>query len=60
MNYSYVPDHDPTLALTRLLFWILFALFIAALLLASGSLVVSGNSFTLDIGNLFITGTIGG
>ena len=59
MNYSYVPNHDPTLALTRLLFWTFVCLFIAALLLASGALVIfEDGSFRLALAGLDLSGCV--
>lgn len=59
MNYSYVPSTDPTLAFTRLLYWTLFLLFIAGLLLASGALVYfEDGSFILRLGGLDLSGCV--
>ena len=58
MIYSYSP-YDTTLKIIRLLYWSLFLLFVAALLLASGALThFEDGSFILRLGSFVVSGCI--
>ncbi len=47
--------HEEQLTVTKYLYALLLAAFIAALLLASGALVLTDNGFVLSIGKLFLS-----
>ena len=57
MNYSYTPNHDPTLLLTRLLFWAA-VLVLLAVLLSMATTTFEDGSFIIRLGSLDLGGCI--